>query len=338
MRRLVERSAARILDSAMCGSMNFLQWKRRGDASTPAELEAYLAAHAASSRHEFYRLTPVVHPVIRGEWMTWESPIPSGYPENDRARIRFFPAARRDAPVAILLHALMSASDAGYVRLARWFNRHGWSAAFPHLPYHYSRTPKNTLNGELAMSANLIRNAEGLRQGVVELRQLMALLRARGVRQFGLVGTSYGGWTGALLSFLEPDLRFVSLIQPIVNVERAIWENPASATLRCSLARLGHRPGNTLRHAHLSSPLHGVPMADHVFLTAGEFDRVAPPADLEAAAAAWPGARLLQVRQGHFGYRALPAALQAITPLLASSGRLFNNSCIERPTPVGSVA
>lgn len=317
MRRLVERSTARMLDSAMCGSMNFLQWKRRSDACTTAELEAYLQTHAAASREEFYRLVPVVRPSIDGGRMAWESPFTSGFPRNDRTHIRFFPAARRDAPVVLLLHALMSASDTGYVRVARWFNRHGWSAAFPHLPYHYSRTPQNTLNGELAISANLIRNAEGLRQGVVELRQLMALLRARGVREFGVVGTSYGGWTGSLLSFLEPDLRFVALIQPIVNVERAIWENPAAVTLRSSLRRLGHRPGSTLRHAHLSSPLHGVPLTREILVTAGEFDRVAPPADLEAAAAAWPGTRLIRVRQGHFGYRALPATLDAIAPLLA---------------------
>jgi len=232
-------------------------------------------------------------------------------------RVAFFPAARRDAPTALILHALMSASDAGYRRVAAWFNRHGWNAVFPHLPYHYSRRPARSLNGELAITSDLVRNAEGLRQGVVELRQLMALLRTRGTREFGVVGTSYGGWTGALLSFLESDFRFVALVQPIVDVEKAIWQNPGAISMRRSLRALGHRPGATARHAHLLSPLHGVPLAKNVFVTAGSYDRVSPAADLERLKSLWPGVKLLQVPQGHFGYRALPETLKQIQPLLA---------------------
>ncbi len=136
----------------------------------------------------------------------------------------------------------MSASDAGYRGTAKWFNDRGWNAVFPHLPFHYSRKPRGFFNGELAVTANLIRTGETLRQGVTELRQLMQILRDSGSREFGILGTSYGGWTAALLSFLE-ELRFLALIQPIVSVEHAIWENPGSAAMRRILPRAGHRPG-----------------------------------------------------------------------------------------------
>ncbi len=316
MKTVVERSAAWAMDSAMCGMMNVLQWRRRAESCTLEGLEDYVARHSAMSREEFFRMPPASRPRILADRFLWESPLPSGHPENDRVCVQFYPARRTDAPTVLILHALMSASDTGYRRVAAWFNERGWNAAFPHLPYHYSRRPSRTLNGELAITSDLIRNARGLRQGVVELRQLLAFLRTRGSREFGILGTSYGGWTGALLSFLESDLRFVALVQPIVNVEKAIWENPGALSMRTSLKSLGHRRGTTDRHAHLISPLHGIPLAGRVVITAGLYDRVSPPADLETLASRWPGSRLIHVRQGHFGYRALPATLREIEPLL----------------------
>src|SRR5207249_6957852 len=83
--------------------------------------------------------------------------------------------------------SLMSASSTGYYRWAERFNKFGWNACFIHLPYHFSRVPTGYRNGELAITPDLIRNAEGLRQGVIELRQLMDALRAQGCCEFGVL-------------------------------------------------------------------------------------------------------------------------------------------------------
>ena len=212
----------------------------------------------------------------------------------------------------------MSANDFGYLRVARRLNERGWNTVFPHLPFHYSRTPRGYLNGELAITANLIRNGETLRQGVIELRQLMAMLREGGCKEFGILGTSFGGWNGALLSFLETDFRFVALIQPIVNIEHAIWQSPGSILMRRFLRSRGVLPGESERHAHLTSPLHGVPLCggDRVVITAGVYDSVSPARELLNLKHRWPGAKLLQVRQGHFGYRALRETLKEIERFL----------------------
>ncbi len=66
----------------------------------------------------------------------------------------------------IFLHALMSASDIGYRRIAARLNRRGWNVVLMHLPYHYSRVPRGHFNGALALTANLPQNAETLRQAV----------------------------------------------------------------------------------------------------------------------------------------------------------------------------
>jgi len=314
MKHLLNRPLSWLVDGTMCNMMHAIQWRRRADACSARDLERYLAECGGQSREQYYRMPPAQRPGLKKGWIEWDSPRPTGHAENDRVRVRFFPARHQNAPTVILLHALMSASDVGYRRLAAWFNANGWSAAFPHLPYHYSRTPRKTWNGELAITADLIRNAEGIRQGVIELRQLMALLRTRGTREFAIVGTSYGGWTGALLSFLEADFRFIALVQPIVNMDKAVWESPGSAVMRRELRRRGHSRGNTARCDHLVSPLHGMPLCDHssILLAGGLHDRISPIEDLKLLQSRWPGSSLLEIPQGHFGYAALRETMKHV--------------------------
>jgi pimeloyl-ACP methyl ester carboxylesterase len=144
-----------------------------------------------------------------------------------------------------------------------------------------------------------------LRQGVIEVRQLIAALRERGCSEFGILGTSYGAWIGALLASVESDLRFLALMAPIVNVEHAIWQNPATVTMRRELHRAKIVPELVARHFHLSSPSHTEPLCDpaRVLFVAGDFDLIARPEDIEAIHQKWRGSELLHVPQGHFGYR-----------------------------------
>jgi pimeloyl-ACP methyl ester carboxylesterase len=319
VRRAFEKALARAMDGAMCLLINTLQSRMRDQVCSLEDLQSYLSACSMLSREQFYRMPQTSRKNLDGSWIEWDTPVASGFPENDRPRVRL-QIGRRGAsgPTVFLLHALMSASEIGYLRVARWFNERGWNTVFPHLPFHYSRRPRGYLNGELALTANLIRNGETLRQGVTELRQLMAMLRESGCTEFGILGTSFGAWNGALLSFLETDFRFIALIQPIANIEHAIWQNPAAASMRRLLRSKGIQPGESERHAHLSSPLHGVPLcgADRVVITAGVYDSVSPPAELLNLRNLWPGSKLLQVRQGHFGYRALRETLREIEAVL----------------------
>ena len=231
---------------------------------------------------------------------------------NGRARVVLF-RVDRSAPTVIMLHALMSASDAGYRRWARHFNTLGWSAAFVHLPFHYSRRPRGHLNGELCCTADLVLIGDTWRQAVVELRQLLSWLRGQGCHDFGLLGTSYGGWVAALLASLELNLRFVALLAPIVNAGYALFEGPTSWTVRRQLARAGLDRALIDRHAHLSSPREARPAdngAERTIIIGGTFDRIAPLPHLAALRDAWPGSELLTVPQAHFGYTMIPRAME----------------------------
>jgi 1-acyl-sn-glycerol-3-phosphate acyltransferase len=309
-RHRLHRARASVVDFGMCAAMNLVQSRHRLNGTSLSEMERYVAECEKLTAHEYYSAPQdidLARAIAQGNATTisWPSPIETKFDRNNVARADFFPSTRgKTAPTVFMLHALMSATHIGYRRWAARFNELGWNACFVHLPYHYSRVPPGHWNGELAITADLIRNAEGLRQGVIEVRQLIAALRDNGCNEFGILGTSYGGWIGALLAMVERDLRFVALMAPIVNVEHAIWKNPGSAFMRRELRRAKIAPELVARHFHLSSPLHNEPLCDpaRVLFVAGDFDLIARSTDIEAIHQKWRGSELLRVRQGHFGY------------------------------------
>lgn len=317
--KILRRPLARVADASTCALLNLAQWRHRRSAVTREALERYLAACELMERPQFYT-APEIEPIEESpRLLRWRTPHPSGLAANDQASALLFQSSRGwRAPTVLLLHALMSVNDTGYRRLAARFNDLGWNAAFMHLPYHYERRAPGYLNGELAMTADLVRNGGALRQGVSELRQLMAWLRSRGCDEFGVFGTSYGAWTGSLLASLEADISFLALLQPIADVEHAIWKSPAGVTIRRLLQKNGIHSGLTRRHEHLSSPLHGMPHAsrDRIVLAIGAYDRIAPPDRVEALAEAWGGCRVIVSPQGHFGYVAAREMFDAVRKMI----------------------
>jgi 1-acyl-sn-glycerol-3-phosphate acyltransferase len=327
-RRSYHRFAAKGVDSLLCASLNWLHRRHPLNGHSRQEMESYLTTCERLSPQEYYVLPqangsngasdskPTVNRILdsRMTTMSWRSPIKTEFPANNTARADFFRTdAQRwtGAPTVFLLHSLMSSSPTGYYRWAETFNELGWNACFVHLPYHFSRVPNGYWNGELTITPDLIRNAEGLRQSVIELRQIMESLREHGCRDFGVLATSYGGWIGALLTLVESDFRFVALMSPIVNIEHAIWHSPAARRIRRELVQANVDRALIARHSHLSSPLHGRPVCDpkRILFVTGEFDSIAPPAEIEAIHQTWRGSELLRVRQGHFGHRMMPETI-----------------------------
>jgi pimeloyl-ACP methyl ester carboxylesterase len=315
MREICARAQAELIDGMMCLMLNRLQPRGKSEAIQPLDLERYVTQCNGLTLEQFYALEPMQEIRETRGILRWRSPVKTTFPENATARASLFVSPDGwSAPTVVFLHALMSASDLGYRRIARRFNEIGWNAVFPHLPFHYSRVPRGHFNGSLALTANLPRNGETLRQAVKEMRQLVNYCRARGSRRFGIIATSYGGWIGALLSFVEADLEFITLLQPIADVEQAIWDSPAGRAIRAQLMKAGVARGISLRHAHLSSPLHGKPLIDpsKITLIAGAYDRVVPVQTIERLAEVWGGLPVTVVPQGHFGYRAMRVALDRL--------------------------
>lgn len=321
---------ARASDWGMCVMMDVIQRRHRLTLQAPRDFRMYIERHAGMNRNEYFAAPPAQIDDLsllqqQHTRLRWPSPISTLWPDNDHVHVDYYlGSGGPTAPTVLMLHALMSASDLGYRRWAARFNAAGWNACFVHLPYHYSRKPSGKMNGELAITADVIRTAEGLRQGVSELRQLLQLLRNFGSSDFALWGTSYGGWLGALLLSLEADIRWAALMSPIVDVHHAIWHSPAGKATRRELRRVGVDEAMVEQHFHLVSPLHGQllnPSAT-ILLYGGLWDRVVEASDVEELHRAWPGSSYFPIDQGHFGYTMMREAWETVQARgLLSSGR-----------------
>jgi dienelactone hydrolase len=229
------------------------------------------------------------------------------------AAFDFFPCAKGwTAPTMLLAHGLMSVSDLGYRLWARRLNARGWNAVFVHLPYHYSRRLPWHFHGELSVGGELLRSAHGVRMSVVECRIVLQQLAKKGGRMFGAWGTSYGGWIMALLGCFEPLLQRLILVEPILNIDNAIWRSPSSVTVRAALRRVGIRPEDTAASMRLACPAYQQPLMEgrHILLLAGQYDKIAPPEEIEDLARRWKGAHFACFPQGHVGYTLMPESFR----------------------------
>ena len=316
MKPFIRRGIDSALDLVMCGMMNGIQMRHHLPPGSRAELEKYIADCESLTLEKYYEVPqPDITSSGDGSILRWASPVTTIFLENNSTHVDLYPCKKGwSAPTVIMLHALMSVSDVGYKEWAKKFNEQGWNACFIHLPYHYSRVPRGYFNGELAIGPDLLRTGEGLRQGVIELRQLMQHLRSLGCPGFGLWATSYGGWIGALLSFVEHDFRFIALMSPIVNINHAIWESPASIWMRSQLRRHNIDRALIERHFRLISPMHNGPLCggERAILVAGLQDLTSLPKDVEQLHRNWNGSELLLIPQGHYGYRIMPETLQRL--------------------------
>lgn len=314
---MISRAIHGGMDALMCTMMNGAQWRLRAHAVSRERLEAYLSECEGRDHLDYYalpeegRTSPATLWKRENDHISWSSPVQGEHAASNTARARLFEAEPTGkGPTLILLHALMSANDFGYRRIAARFNKKGWNVLFPHLPHHYSRKPRGYANGSLTITSDLVRNAETLRQSVIELRQLIRWARRRGSRRVAVLATSYGAWVAAITLSLE-ETDFSILLQPVADVGHATFGSPASRMMASLLKKNGIHRDSIDRHAHLSSPVHLRPLTPPERLTVigGKHDRLSTPESLKALCHAWGGVRYIEVNQGHFGYGAMQCAL-----------------------------
>lgn len=305
---------AQVVDGVSFGFINLLQARGRAGACSAAELSAYAERWATASLEDYYAVPAgasleLTEPGTLARPSAW----PSGCPANDRTHLEIRLGPRGwESPTMLLLHGFMSVSDTGYRRWAGVLNEFGWSAIFFHLPYHYGRCPVGSVSGEMALTSNLIRSAEGIRQAVIELRVVCRRLVELGSPRLGVWAMSYGGWVGALLCLLEERLTTAWLLEPITDVDHVVWSSPASVVVRRQLRRRGIGPEQLTPLLRLVCPSYHQPItpSERILLLAGTFDRIAPPEVIRRLHERWQGSHYAEFRQGHIGYQLMPASLQ----------------------------
>ncbi|MEM6997270.1 MAG: hypothetical protein AAF721_42590, partial [Myxococcota bacterium] len=83
------------------------------------------------------------------------------------------------------------------------------------MPFHWLRRPSAArFSGQLHPSPNLMRTNESFVQKVVELRTIIGWILAQRDVPLGMMGSSLGGYTTALLASVDPRLSFAIPVLP----------------------------------------------------------------------------------------------------------------------------
>jgi pimeloyl-ACP methyl ester carboxylesterase len=109
------------------------------------------------------------------------------------------------------------------------------------LPFHGSRNPKSALfHGEFFWSADLVRSVEAVRQSVMDVRTLIAYLRAsHGYEQIGVTGLSLGGGITMALACVRPTPDYIVPIIAHLKLGEAVEEAEILWRMRADLERFG---------------------------------------------------------------------------------------------------
>jgi len=134
----------------------------------------------------------------------------------------------RPAPASILItHGWAVGQKRLHMRefgIKQLFGRLGLDVYFYVMPFHGLRRPTQArFSGELHPSPNLMRTNEAFIQKVQELRTALRFIKAHNPAPLGMMGSSLGGYTTALLASLEDSLDFAIPVLPPASLADLFW-------------------------------------------------------------------------------------------------------------------
>jgi dienelactone hydrolase len=164
-----------------------------------------------------------------GEFLRFTSPVTTPYPENNLVNARWFPARGRRA-IVLLPH--WNADAIAYVSLCRVLNLMGIAVLRLTMPYHDIRMPAETSRADYAVSANIGRTLDAVRQGVTDIRSCFDWLEQQGYNQLGIVGTSLGSCYAFIAVAHDPRIRVAAFNHASTYVADVVWHGQSTRHIR----------------------------------------------------------------------------------------------------------
>src|SRR5882757_374545 len=160
-----------------------------------------------------------------GEFLRFTSPVKTPYPENNLVNARWFPARGRRA-IVLLPH--WNADAIAYVSRCRVLNMLGVSVLRLSMPYHDIRMPAEISRADYAVSANIGRTLDAVRQGVVDVRCCLDWLDQQGYSKLGIVGTSLGSCYAFIAAAHDPRIRVAAFNHASTYVADVVWRGQST--------------------------------------------------------------------------------------------------------------
>jgi len=164
-----------------------------------------------------------------GEFLRFTSPVNTPYSENNLANARWF-AARGRRAIVLLPH--WNSDAIAYVSLCRVLNLLGIAVLRLSMPYHDIRMPAEIRRADYAVSANIGRTMDAVRQGVIDIRCCLDWLESQGYTRLGVLGTSLGSCYAFIAAAHDPRIRVAAFNHASTYFADVVWHGQSTRHIR----------------------------------------------------------------------------------------------------------
>jgi pimeloyl-ACP methyl ester carboxylesterase len=175
---------------------------------------------------------PRLEEKVRGthaEFLRFTSPVATPFPENNLVNARWFPARGRRA-VVLLPH--WNSDAISYTSLCHALNWMGIAVLRLTMPYHDIRRPAEIDRADYAVSANIGRTLDSVRQGVIDARCCLDWLEAQGYNRLGIVGTSLGSCYAFIAAAHDPRIQVAAFNHASTYFADVVWHGQSTRHIR----------------------------------------------------------------------------------------------------------
>lgn len=244
------------------------------------------------------------------------------YARYDRVgTVHFYAWRHRDPAPASLL--LLHGWGVGQRRVHEFefgipglFSKLGLDVYFYVSPFHGLRTPSRApFSGALHPSPNLLRTNESFVQTCQETRTILGYIEAHNSAPIGVMGSSLGGYTSALLASIDERVRFAIPIMPPASLADLFWDSGDGDPQRDAVEALGMSAEKFRRAWALHSPLTYAPRVpwERRLIISAMGDAIVPEAQVEQLWKHWDCPTHVRFAGGHilqFGRKQYHRAVQ----------------------------
>ncbi len=268
-------------------------------------------------------------PIVDLSWVTDAPAIDAAVgesidsdPHNRASRARWIGHPHSGRPALILVHGYLGGDPHWEQRFfpVRKLREWGFDIALVTLPFHGPRKNPARKGAPKFPTVDPAFNIEVWRRAIIELRELVAIAKARGARSTGVLGMSLGGYTAALLACAEPTLSACIAMIPLASIaDFSLHHNRLPGTpsqqreLHAAIERVMAPVSPVHRRAAIDS--------DRIFVLAARGDRITPPSQADRIAA-HHGAKLVTFAGGHLLQIGRSGALESVHDRLRALGVL----------------
>jgi len=301
-----------LLDNA---SYAYMRTKRQGDHAPDSGLSLgeYIEQNDIDDPRVFFG-NPGIVPDVKTEKvskrygyelkeLSFNSFVETPHRVNNTVRCRMYEInGKPDAPAVIVLHGWQMESYAFFDYYCRLLVREGFNAVLVDLPYHMRRRAPKSYHGEYTFSNDAVLTIKVMKQAVHDVQGVINWLKEEsGTGRVGTFGVSYGGMLAGLVGCVEPQVEFMMLVVPPVNLYEFFVSTRLGRQFRKRNPKmyLEVKDNRDLFEAISIENLKPVMAPENIFIVMAEYDEMVSPEAIDRLWYAWERPHIERYVHGH---------------------------------------